>query len=304
MAKYSRALRSEGCAAMDKGKRPILEEEEEEEPIQITDTKEDYDETTSLCLLGKLWTDRPYNRYALMETMKKLWNPAKGLICRDMGANLISFQFHSKRDMDRVLEMAPWQFNKHILVLNLISREVQPSLMCFNRTPFWIRIYDVPMAGRNESALSQIGNRFGEVIEIDRSTLSGVARSIRMRISMDISKQLKRGTKLRIGTAEPCWLPVTYERLPSFCYWCGLLGHTTRDCEVLPECNDTSEQMQQAQMPFGEFLKASPMKLMQSKVERTIDTHGVHRRELFDNKSYEKTLRNQIEQLQVEMRKL
>lgn len=84
----------------------------------------------------KLWTDRPYNMYGLFETMKKLWNPLKCMICRDMGANLLSFQFNSKRDMERVISMEPWPFNKHVLVLSPISNDVQTSQIQFNKYPF------------------------------------------------------------------------------------------------------------------------------------------------------------------------
>lgn len=96
--------------------------------------------------------------------------------------------------------MESWHFNKHVLVLSLIREDVQPSLMKFDKTPFWIRIYDVPGAGRKEEVLQQIGGRFGEVIEIDKNSTSGVARSIQM----DLTKSIKRGTKLRIGSGETC----------------------------------------------------------------------------------------------------
>lgn len=68
---------------MDKGKRQVeYEEEQEEDPIHIEETQGDLDDTVKLCLLGKLYTDRPYNTYGLIETMKKLWCPTKGMVCR------------------------------------------------------------------------------------------------------------------------------------------------------------------------------------------------------------------------------
>lgn len=266
---------------MDKGKRPLMEEEDEEEPINIPDEQEVNDNTVSLCLLGKVWTNRPYNMYGLFETMKKLWCPTKGLICRDMGANLISFQFHSRRDLERVLAMEPWHFNKHVLVLNTISSNTQPSQMQFNKTPFWIRVYDVPIIGRKETILTQIGNRFGEVLEIDSSTLDGLAKSIRIRVLLDLSKPIKRGTKIRIGKAEPYWIPVTYERLSSFCYWCGLLGHTSKDCEKLHDTEDEQGRIREDAMPYGEFMKASPMKNLKVVSNTSMGEQTNSRRALF-----------------------
>lgn len=76
---------------MDKGKRKILFDEDEEEPIQVSEVAEASTSTVALCLLGKLRTDRPYNLFGLFETMKKLWCPTKGMICSDMDPKLISF---------------------------------------------------------------------------------------------------------------------------------------------------------------------------------------------------------------------
>lgn len=95
---------------MDRGKKSILYEEDEEEPIQIVETHEGRDETTGLVLIGRLWTERPYNSYALIETIKMLWSPSKGLTCQELGSNLISFQFYLKRDMERIQSMEPWHF--------------------------------------------------------------------------------------------------------------------------------------------------------------------------------------------------
>lgn len=92
---------------MDRGKKPLMYDEDEEDPIQICETDMGRDETTNLILIGKLWTERPYNTYALMETMKKLWSPPKGLTVQELGSNMISFQFFSKLDMERIQSMQP-----------------------------------------------------------------------------------------------------------------------------------------------------------------------------------------------------
>lgn len=139
---------------MERGKRIIVEEEEDEEPIQLETMRGPNARKMSLCLIGKLRTERPFNSYGLMETMKKIWNPTHGMTCSALGCNLISFQFQAKRDLKRVLDMEPWHFNKHVLVLQKITDEIQPSAMSFNIVPFWIRIYDLPGSGRNEGTLA------------------------------------------------------------------------------------------------------------------------------------------------------
>lgn len=245
---------------MDKGKRVVFDEEDEEEPLQLVGTDVPNDDTASLYLIGKLWTSRAYNSFGMVETMKKLWNPSRGLTCRDLGSKLMSFQFNSSRDLKRVMDMEPWHFNKHVLVLKQRTDEIQPSAMKFNTIPFWIRIYDLPKIRRTELTLRQIGSRFGEVLEVDSSTLSGITRSVRVKVMINLEKPIKRGTKIQIGKADPCWLPAAYERLPSFCYWCGLLGHTHKDCLKYQDMEDEGNVVPEAELPYGESLRASPWK--------------------------------------------
>lgn len=274
---------------MEKGKNRIEYDDEEDEPLYIEEKEFVKDNTIAFCLLGKLFTARSYNTFGLMETMKKLWCPTQGMVCRELGDNLVSFQFKCKRDMDRVLGMAPWQFNKHILVLKKISEEVQPSMMKFDSTPFWIRLYDVPLRGRNKQVIHQIGSRFGEVEEIDLSTIGGISRSVRIKVQIDLNKPMRRGTKIRVGSAEPCWIPITYKRLSSFCYWCGHLGHTTKDCERLSEVTENGEEVTEEKMPFGEWMKASPMKRTEVISEQGTGTKSAEMRRSLFPKSIKET---------------
>lgn len=134
--------------------------------------------------------------------------------------------------MERIQAMQPWHFNKHILVLKQVSSEIQPSMLSFDKTPWWIRLYDVPIGGKTTACLTQIGMRFGEIIKMDDTTTTWVARSVRMKIMMSLGTPPKQGTKIKIGSAAPVWIPVTYGSLSSFCYWCRKLGHIYKHCEA------------------------------------------------------------------------
>ncbi|CAL5412784.1 unnamed protein product [Camellia sinensis] len=38
--------------------------------------------------------------------------------------------------------------------------------------------------------------------------------------------------KVSLLSADPLWVDFKYERLPIFCYFCGMLGHSERDCDA------------------------------------------------------------------------
>ncbi|CAN1849507.1 hypothetical protein LINPERHAP1_LOCUS39393 [Linum perenne] len=55
---------------------------------------------------------------------------------------------------------------------------------------------------------------------------------MRFRVKVDVRKALKREKKIKRpgGNNFTCFFK--YEKLPTFCYICGLIGHVERNCEV------------------------------------------------------------------------
>lgn len=118
-------------------------------------------------------------------------------------------------------------------------------------------------------------------MEINDTTSIGLARSVRIKVLIDLKKPLKRGTRIRIDTSEPCWIPTTYERLPSFCYWCGKSGHSFKDCDDYHERDDQGDDAGDRELPYGDWMKASPMKQAQIVLEKGKRDYDKLRRSLF-----------------------
>lgn len=75
--------------------------------------------------------------------------------------------------------------------------------------------------------------------------------SARIRVIMDVSEPLRR--MQTISTSKGAALvKIKYERLPTFCYMCGVIGHIERDCLAADE-NDRTDEKQ-----WGSWLRASP----------------------------------------------
>ncbi|KAL8142690.1 hypothetical protein V2J09_015722, partial [Rumex salicifolius] len=60
----------------------------------------------SLCLVGKILTDRPVSIAAFRSTLKQLWKIDKGFPIREVGQHLFVFQFFCKEDKDRLGHIA------------------------------------------------------------------------------------------------------------------------------------------------------------------------------------------------------
>ncbi|KAL8512437.1 hypothetical protein ACS0TY_018782 [Phlomoides rotata] len=216
-------------------------------------------ETSSMCLIGKVLTNKSFNAFGLLEAMKKAMNPPHEFTAKEIGKNLFSFQFRSSMDFDRVLAREPWHFDKHILMLKELGKGEQPSAVMFDKPPFWIRIYDLPVVARKQKTIGLLAGKCDDLVEMDAASLKGLTRSVRAKVSVDISKPLTKGTLLELNPLNRIWISFKYERLPSFCYICGLLGHMRKECDLLEGVAEI-EEIPEEKLPYGEWMRASPMK--------------------------------------------
>lgn len=76
-----------------------------------------------------------------------------------------------------------------------------------------------------------IDSSIGEVLDVDVAE-TGVqwGKCLRVRVKVDVTKKLVCGKKVTIEEGEGRWVQFKYERLPNFCYHCGILSHDLRDC--------------------------------------------------------------------------
>lgn len=94
--------------------------------------------------------------------------------------------------------------------------------------------------------------QLGQVLEVEVSDF-GVqwARCLRVRVPIDVTKRLVCGKKINIG-GEGRWVQFKYERLPNFCYRCGLLSHALKDCLEVEARNTLSEK---EELQYGAWLR-------------------------------------------------
>src|SRR5688572_7578100 len=76
----------------------------------------------------------------------------------------------------------------------------------------------------------------------------------RIRVYMDITKPLKRCQMIRLKGNNNVKISLKYERLPHFCFMCGLMSHTEKDC------THVSEEDKDAGYSWGMNIRASPRK--------------------------------------------
>ncbi|KAL2895370.1 Gag polyprotein [Bienertia sinuspersici] len=88
---------------------------------------------------------------------------------------------------------------------------------------------------------------------MDKSRLMGMDKSIRLRVLIDVRRLLMQKIKIKVRGGMEETFEIKYEKLPLFCFYCGHIGHGTKDCD---SCKDEEDP----DLAYGSWLKASPWK--------------------------------------------
>ena len=200
-------------------------------------------------MILKILSHRSVNVEALRKNLNMLWKPRKSIKFSELEEDLFLVEFGDERDKRRVLDMRPWSYEKQLVLLQEFEGELTPKEIVMKWSPFWVQMYNLPLKCKTKETAWAIGSKLGSVMEVDVSDL-GIqwGKSLRARIMMDITKKLVRGKKITIEGGESRWIHFKYERLPNFCYNCGLLSHAIRDC---PESVGLNVQIIESQLQYG-----------------------------------------------------
>ncbi|WOH11863.1 hypothetical protein DCAR_0831359 [Daucus carota subsp. sativus] len=203
-------------------------------------------------LVGRFLTERNINFNAMQNVLASLWRPKEGMDVHDIGGSRFSFVFYHPLDLQKVLEGGPWTFEQSLLVSHKLGEHEDPHLVKLNKIDIWVQIYDLPQGFISENILMSIGKFIGSFVKTDPANLTGGWKLYqRIRVTMDLDKPLKRRMKIKREGGDWSWVNFKYERLSTFCFVCGMLGHSDRDCGIVYA--NTEKEIERA---YGTWLRA------------------------------------------------
>nr|GMC77707.1 uncharacterized protein LOC109173053 [Ipomoea batatas] len=207
----------------------------------------------SLTLVGRVIIDKTVKFVFMRDTLAVVWRPGRGMDVKEVGHNTFIFQFFHEIDLKRILDDGPWAFEQSLLVLARIQPHILPLAMNLDCADFWIQVHDLPPGFFSAKTTEAIGNFIGTFVSIDESNFDGWWKMfLRIRVRIDITKPLTSKMRIKRNGGDWLWISFRYERLPNFCFICGLLGHTEKFCQKLFEGFDISSEK-----PYGSWLRAA-----------------------------------------------
>lgn len=208
-----------------------------------------------LCVVARFITDGNADFQALQQTLASLWKPGKGVYIKELENNLYLFQFYHELDVKRVLDGSPWSFNRRALVMARLKEGDNPRSVSLNSMDLWVQIHDLKPGFMTEKIVKEVGNYIGSYVESCSTNFMNAWRDyMRVRVTIDICKPLKRRMKVRRTGDDWFWITFKYENVPTFCFICGLLGHSEKFCSRLFDTHAN-----EIVKPYGAWMRA-PLK--------------------------------------------
>ncbi|KAL6520485.1 hypothetical protein OROHE_017073 [Orobanche hederae] len=189
-----------------------------------------------LCLVGMVLTDRRLNLVVFKHRMASLWRPGRGMKIIELEEGLILFRFYHINDLRWVMDNEPWTFDNNLLLLHELKEGEIPTTVSLHQVSIWVQFHGLPVEFFTETVGAALGNFVGQFLSYDSKNRWSVGKPfMRVRVRLDVGKPLKKEKKIRKAGGD--WFVCTFkfEKLPNFCFLCGLIGHIDRHCDIFFE---------------------------------------------------------------------
>ncbi|KAF4359730.1 hypothetical protein F8388_008292 [Cannabis sativa] len=202
---------------------------------------------SKVCFFGKIVSSRTFTPKDVEQTCSNLWKarirvePTEFALA---GTNTFRFIFDSGVVSKRVLENGLWCIKGDMLVLLSWSSGFGAKELSFSSIRFWVQIHFLPNDYYSKVNANVLGALAGTVvnIELDESRPVTWKPWIRVQVDVDVHRPLCSGCFFKVANGENKWIQLKYEKLGTFCYLCGLLGHQRRDCSLSSPVTVLNEQ--------------------------------------------------------------
>lgn len=143
---------------------------------------------------------------------------------KEVGWNRFLIEFQGEKEKNRVMQGLPLSFDKFLACLKDCDGKSAPKDIQFDCEPFRLQLHDMPFTGMNKSTGEKLGETAGKVIMVDMDgSGKGRGKFFRVKVLVDITIPLARGQVLNIGDKR-VWITFKYEKLPNFCFHCGVIN--------------------------------------------------------------------------------
>jgi len=218
------------------GKEPLVDDRtaEEKAPIIINLAEARGLANARLVAVGVFLSILTIPSKQLVNYMKNVWKIRGSIEMNPLAAGRFILEFSEEGDFDHVTRGGPWRYQKDAVLIRPLKDHEDPNEVRFETVPIWAQFTKVPFYLLSKQLVRELGKRLGQFIIIDNNARGDIQDKIlRARVHLPIARPLQRWiTLMDEFTDEEVVVAVLYERLPSFCLSCGIIGHREANCDL------------------------------------------------------------------------
>jgi hypothetical protein len=169
----------------------------------------------------------------LMGYMRNIWKVRGNMNTNQFADKHFLIEFSEEGDFEHVTSGGPWSYKDDAVLVRKLEEGEDPETAQFEAVPIWVQYKRIPFYLLTKKLARDLAARTGEYICIDNNARGDLNDKIlRARVWMPIGRPLLRGIPIEDEfTDEEVMVSLRYERLPNFCLFCGLVGHSKQNCD-------------------------------------------------------------------------
>lgn len=151
-----------------------------------------------------------------------------------LGENLYMFEFVDSRIAARVLADGPWGIDGYCLCLKEWPPDKRFSEINLEWLSIWIQFHGLTLELMSKRNSRILGGKVGRVIEVEGKEDTWTRRRsyMRVRVEMKVTQLLVKGDWVKDKSNKKFWVEFKYERISNFCFTCGKIDHTEKNCKM------------------------------------------------------------------------
>ncbi|KAK8656999.1 hypothetical protein V6N13_098933 [Hibiscus sabdariffa] len=231
----------------------------EEQEVVFTPTIQ-WDSSTDdsdLLVIGKLISSEPIDDKAVIRAFQGIWKKEKFISITTVKTNYYIIKFPTEDIRNDILSRGPWTFKDEWLALATFNPNYNIDEYTFSSMNTWVRIFGISSILMDNDDIAHhtgnsLGAMIGKVIKVDTRRIDlNMVDYLRVGIILDVTKPVRRCVAIGGTSPSPKLCPIQYERLPTICYGCGIIGHNLDACTTF-KLTPTSK------LQYGDWIRYIP----------------------------------------------
>ncbi|PKI47069.1 hypothetical protein CRG98_032545 [Punica granatum] len=205
------------------------------EVLDLPANDEEAPDPVPLTLLVKPFGFRIPPPKLIIPRLIQIWAAKKGvsIIPDDRDKEILVCLFRDQRDLIAVEKGGAYHVQGAHMMLKRWDRALPFEEIKFNTVSFWIQLRGIPPELLSHQNITQLAKQAGSVVQVDWKNKGSVPKwfvTPRALVKVPTTKPMCPGYLIARGNNSASWVYFKYEKLATFCYDCGTLGHEQGNC--------------------------------------------------------------------------